>query len=87
MRLEDFDISFASHEDLRERQIDEGEYLQVWKVASKTEPLAVCVSIERDENDNVVRWQFANTVADRTFDLEALSDLIDRAEAAGRFDL
>jgi hypothetical protein len=87
LKLEDFDFEIASHQDLRDGHIDEGDYLKVWKVSSKREPLAVCVSIARDEHHEVVGWQFADTVVDRTVDLEALSDLIDHAIAVGCFDL
>jgi hypothetical protein len=87
LKLEDFDFEIASHQDVRELCIDEPEQAEIWRITSKTQALAVCVSIERDEHDDAVGWQFADTVVDRTFDLEALSDLIERAKAAGLFDL
>jgi hypothetical protein len=87
LKLEDFDFKLASHQDLRERCIDELEHSEIWRITSKTQALTVCVSIERDEHDDAVGWQFADTVVDRTFDLDALSDLIERARAAGLFHL
>jgi hypothetical protein len=85
LRLEDFDFERASHQDLRDRCIDEPGHSEIWRITSKTEALSVCVSIERDEHHAAVGWQFADTVVDRTVDLEAVSDLIERARAAGLF--
>ena len=85
LKLEDFDFEIASRKDLRERGIDEPEGSEIWRVTSKSQALSVCVSIERGEHGDAVGWQFADTVVDRTFDLDALSDLIERAQAAGLF--
>jgi hypothetical protein len=85
LKLKDFDFEIASQQDLRERCIDEPERAEIWRITSRTQALTVCVSIERDEQGAAVGWQFADTVVDRTFDLDALSHLIERAKAAGLF--
>ncbi len=85
MRLEDFEFAIASQQDRRDRCIDEPEAAEIWRITSNSRNLTACVSIERDRHGEVVGWQFADTIVDRTFDVDALSDLIERAITAGLF--